>query len=191
MMFGYGSTTLSIKEVLMFNRTLVTYASRYGSTQEIAERIAKTLERQGIATTIQAAQDVRSIASYEAVVIGSAVYGGVWLPEAKDFIERFQKELAGKEIWVFSSGPATHDDPVKVLGGWHSPENLEETLAIIRPQATALFSGKIDATKLSAQDYLVSSSLRGTSGDYRNWSAIEGWAEEIAFALTRLVAGGT
>jgi menaquinone-dependent protoporphyrinogen oxidase len=175
----------------MFNRTLVTYASRYGSTKEIAERIAKILEREGIATTVLAAQDVRSIATFEAVVIGSAVYGGVWLPEAKDFIERFQKELAAKEVWVFSSGPATHDDPVKILGGWHSPENLKESLAAIRPQATALFSGKIDATKLSAQDYLVSNSLRGTSGDYRNWPVIEGWAEEIALVLTRLVAGGT
>jgi menaquinone-dependent protoporphyrinogen oxidase len=174
----------------MFNQTLVTYASKYGSTQEIARRIAKVLERQGIATTVQAVQDVRSIASYEAVVVGSAVYGGSWLPEANDFVEQFQKELTSKEVWVFSSGPASHDDPVKVLGGWHSPENLEETLAAIRPRATALFAGKIDAAKLSKQDYLVSSSLRGTGGDYRNWSVIEGWAEEIAFALTRLVAAG-
>lgn len=174
----------------MFNQTLIAYASKYGSTKEIAEHIAGVLQRQGIVTTVQAAHDVRSVSAYDAVVIGSAVYGGTWLPEAADFITKFRDELARKEVWVFSSGPATHDDPVQLLGGWRVPENLQATLSVIRPQATALFSGKIDVTKLSAQDYLVSSSLRGTSGDYRNWSAIEGWAEEIAFALTRLVAGG-
>jgi menaquinone-dependent protoporphyrinogen oxidase len=174
----------------MFNQTLIAYASKYGSTKEIAEGIARVLQAQGIATTVQVAGDVRSVASYDAVVVGSAVYGGTWLPEAANFIEQFKDDLARKEVWVFSSGPATHEDPVTVLGGWHVPENLKTALALIRPQAVALFSGKIDASKLSAQDYLVSSSLRGTSGDYRNWSVIEGWAEEIAFTLTRLVAAG-
>jgi menaquinone-dependent protoporphyrinogen oxidase len=174
----------------MFNQTLVTYASKYGSTKEIAERIASTLQQQGISTTVQTASDVSSLAPYDAVVIGSALYGGNWLPQARDFIEKFQDALAKKEVWVFSSGPATHDDPVHVLGGWHSPESLKDSLNIIRPQSIILFSGKMDVTKLSAEDYLVSSSLRGTSGDYRNWSAIEGWAKEISFALTRLVAAG-
>ncbi len=174
----------------MFNQTLVTYASKYGSTKEIAERIAKVLQQQGIRTTVQAASEVSSLAPYDAVVIGSSLYGGNWLAPSRNFIEKFRDGLAKKEVWVFSSGPATHDDPVHVLGGWHIPENLKDTLNSIRPQSIVLFSGKIDVTKLSAEDYLVSSSLRGTSGDYRNWAAIEGWAKEIAFALTRLIAGG-
>jgi menaquinone-dependent protoporphyrinogen oxidase len=174
----------------MLSQTLVTYASKYGSTKEIAERIAKVLQQQGVNTTVQAASDVQSLASYDAVVVGSSLYGGNWLPSARDFIKKFRDGLANKEVWVFSSGPATFDDPVHVLGGWHIPENLKDTLDIIRPQSIVLFSGKIDVTKLSAEDYLVSSSLRGTSGDYRNWAVIEGWAKEIAFALTRLIAGG-
>jgi menaquinone-dependent protoporphyrinogen oxidase len=174
----------------MFNQTLVTYASKYGSTKEIAERVAKVLQTQGITTTVQAASEVNSLAPYDAVVVGSSLYGGNWLPQARDFIEKFRDALANKEVWVFSSGPATHDDPVHVLGGWHIPESLKDTLNVIRPQSIVLFSGKIDVTKLSAEDYLVSSSLRGTSGDYRNWSVIEGWAKEIAFTLTRLVASG-
>jgi menaquinone-dependent protoporphyrinogen oxidase len=174
----------------MFNQTLIAYASKYGSTKEIAERIAKVLQQQGIRATVHAASEVGNLAPYDAVVIGSALYGGNWLPQARDFIERFSDELASKEVWVFSSGPATHDDPVNLLGGWHIPESLKDTLNSIRPQSIVLFSGKIDVTKLSTEDYLVSSSLRGTSGDYRNWAAIEGWAKEIALVLTRLVAGG-
>jgi menaquinone-dependent protoporphyrinogen oxidase len=174
----------------MFNRTLVTYASKYGSTKEIAERITKVLQQHGIPAIMQAMDEVQDLTDYDAVVMGSALYGGTWLPRALNFIQRFQKVLVKKELWVFSSGPATHDDPVHVLGGWHIPENLKDTLNTIRPQSIVLFSGKIDVTKLLAEDYLVSSSLRGTSGDYRNWPVIEGWAKEIAFALTRLVAGG-
>jgi menaquinone-dependent protoporphyrinogen oxidase len=174
----------------MFSQTLVTYAGKYGSTKEVAERIAKVLQEQGIRVTVQAAAEVSSLAPYDAVVIGSALYGGNWLPPARDFLEKFRDALAQKEVWVFSSGPATHDDPVHVLAGWHVPESLKDSLNIIRPQSIVLFSGKIDVTKLSTEDYLVSSSLRGTSGDYRNWATIEGWAKEIALALTRLVAGG-
>jgi menaquinone-dependent protoporphyrinogen oxidase len=174
----------------MFNQTLITYASKYGSTKEIAEAVAKVLQQQGIRTTLEAMSEVRDLTPYEAVVMGSALYGGNWLPQARAFIEKFRDVLAKKEVWVFSSGPATHDDPVHVLGGWHISESLKDTLNIIRPQSIVLFSGKIDVTKLSAEDYLVSSSLRGTSGDYRNWAVIGGWAKEIAFTLTRLVAGG-
>ncbi len=174
----------------MFGQTLIVYASRYGSTKEIAERIASVLREQGINTTLNAAEDVTGLDSYDAVIIGSALYNGTWLPEAKEFLESFQAELANKDVWLFSSGPATDDDPVTVVEGWKVPEPLKHTLEVIRPQAVALFSGKIDAAKLSTEDYLVSSSLRGVSGDYRNWQTIEGWASEIAFALTRAVAAG-
>jgi menaquinone-dependent protoporphyrinogen oxidase len=174
----------------MFNETLIAYASRYGSTKEIAERIASVLKQQGISTSVKAAEDITSIEPYDAVIVGSAVYTGTWLPEAKEFLESFQDDLAKKDVWIFSSGPATDDDPVAVLGGWKIPESLKKTLEVIRPQSVALFSGKIDAAKLSIEDYLMSSSLRGVSGDYRNWAVIEGWAKEIAFALTRTVAAG-
>jgi menaquinone-dependent protoporphyrinogen oxidase len=174
----------------MFGQTLIAYASRYGSTKEIAERIATALKEQGISTTLKAAEDVTSLDVYDAVIIGSALYNGTWLPEVEEFLESFQAELAKKDVWIFSSGPATDDDPVTVLGGWKVPEHLKRTLEGIRPHATAFFSGKIDAAKLSSEDYLVSSSLRGVSGDYRNWQTIEGWAREIAFALTQSVAGG-
>jgi menaquinone-dependent protoporphyrinogen oxidase len=174
----------------MFGQTLIVYASRYGSTKEIAERIASVLKEQGISATLKVAEEVTAIDSYDAVIVGSALYNGTWLPEAKEFLESFQTELAKKDVWVFSSGPATDDDPVTVLGGWKIPEQFKHILDVIRPQAIVLFSGKIDAAKLSSEDYLVSSSLRGVSGDYRNWQTIEGWAREIAFALTRAVAAG-
>lgn len=174
----------------MFSQTLIVYASKYGSTKEISERIANVLKAQGISTTLKAAREVTAIDAYDAVIVGSALYGGTWLPEASEFLERFQAELAKKEVWIFSSGPATDDDPVTVLGGWKIPEQLKHILTVIKPQAIALFSGKIDAAKLSSEDYLVSSSLRGVSGDYRNWQTVEGWAKEIAFTLTQAVAAG-
>lgn len=172
----------------MFNQTLIAYASRYGSTKDIAERIARVLQQQGLNTSVKAAEDVTSIKPYDAVIVGSAVYTGGWLPEAQEFLESFQDELATKAVWVFSSGPVTDEDPVAVLGGWKIPESLHKTLAVIRPRDIALFSGKVDVDKLSIEDYLMTSSLRGMSGDYRNWAAIEGWAKEISLVLTKAVA---
>ena len=84
---------------------LVTYASRYGSTAEIAERIAVTLIEEGVDARAQQITQVRDLAGIDAFVIGSAVYFGSWLKPATTFVERNREVLAGKPVWLFSSGP--------------------------------------------------------------------------------------
>ena len=49
--------------------------------------------------------DVASLDGYDAVIIGSAVYMGHWLDPAKDLVSRFGDALAGRLVWLFSSGP--------------------------------------------------------------------------------------
>ena len=84
---------------------LVTYASRYGATAEIAERIAVTLIEEGVDARAQQITKVRDLAGVDAFVIGSAVYFGSWLKPATTFVERNRETLAGAPVWMFSSGP--------------------------------------------------------------------------------------
>jgi menaquinone-dependent protoporphyrinogen oxidase len=50
---------------------LVGYATRYGSTQEVAEAVAATLVECGLAVNIQLMREVRALAGSSAIVLGA------------------------------------------------------------------------------------------------------------------------
>ncbi len=159
---------------------LVAFASRYGATREIAEAIGRALEKRGLAVDVRPADDVGRLEGYRAVVLGSALYSGGWLEDARELLESFQDELAGRDVWLFSSGPTTAGDPAVVLGGWRYPDDLAPLVAAVKPRDIALFRGRIDSDALGLQDWLINRSMRGVDGDYRDWARIEAWATEIA-----------
>lgn len=74
-------------------RVLVTAASRYGSTAEIAHAIGDVLGSSGITATVAPPETVGGLARFDAVVLGSPVYVGHWLPAAIAPGERIGKEL--------------------------------------------------------------------------------------------------
>ena len=167
----------------MKHRILVAYASRYGATREIAEAIAGVLGEHGHEVEVRTAEEVTKMTPYDAVILGSAIYSGNWLPEARELFESFQEELVTRSVWLFSSGPTVTADPVEVMRGWTFPEALAPLAAKVKAEGIALFAGKIDAEKLSAQDWLINRSMRGVVGDFRNWEQIAAWAKRIATIL--------
>jgi len=90
---------------------LVTVASKHGATMQIAEAIGRALAKADIGAEVVAPDEVRSLKGYDAVILGSAVYAGRWLDEAKRFVEREAPALAERPVWLFSSGPI--GDPPK------------------------------------------------------------------------------
>ena len=86
-------------------RVLVSAASRYGATAEIAQVIGQALSEQGLTVAVIPPGDVDSLDGYDAVIIGSAVYMGHWLDPAKELVNRFRDALADRLVWLFSSGP--------------------------------------------------------------------------------------
>src|SRR5919106_1163682 len=90
---------------------LVAVASRHNSTREVAQAIADELSRVGLRVDLVAASDVEALEAYDAVVLGSAVYMGDWLPGARRFVTRHRTRLATVPLWLFSSGPLGREDP--------------------------------------------------------------------------------
>src|SRR5579859_2555464 len=82
---------------------LVTYASKHGSTREIAERIAGKLRQRGKEVAIRPMEDVEQLASYEALVIGSPIYYGSWMKEATAWVHRNLAVLTARPVWLFSA----------------------------------------------------------------------------------------
>ena len=167
----------------METKVLVAYATKYGATAEIAERIAQALREADLAADVRQVDKVRDLTPYRAVVLGSAVYIGQWRKEAARFLEANVETLAEKPVWLFSSGPTGEGDPVELVQGWRFPSKLQPLADRIKPRDTVVFHGAIDPKKLNFLLRWMLRNVKSASGDYRHWDAITAWATGIAAAV--------
>ena len=158
---------------------LVTYASKYGSTAEIAEVIGKELRKRRYEVNVASIENVDSLTGYDGFVVGSALYAGGWMKPAADFLRAHQNVLATRPVWFFSSGPTGQGDPNELMGGWTFPEDLAEIRDTIKPRDVILFHGHIDPDKLNFAENMIIKSVKATVGDYRDWLVIRTWAGTI------------
>ncbi|HEY6959171.1 MAG TPA: flavodoxin domain-containing protein, partial [Candidatus Limnocylindria bacterium] len=86
-------------------KVLLAYASRYGSTKAIAERIGSKIRETGITIEVVPAKQVDDASGYDAYIVGSALYILDWMKDAKEFVERNRALLISRPLWLFSSGP--------------------------------------------------------------------------------------
>jgi menaquinone-dependent protoporphyrinogen oxidase len=160
-------------------RILVAYGSKRGSTAEIAERIAQILRRKGAEVDVFPAGQVRSVSKYDLVIIGSAVYIGLWRREVVTFMRRYQEELGALPLWIFSSGPTEPGDPLEAIGTWRYPRAVAPFFDRHPPADSTCFGGSIDPRKSSYFEKNMIRRARVPVGDYRDWDAIDAWAERI------------
>jgi menaquinone-dependent protoporphyrinogen oxidase len=159
-------------------RVLVTAATRYGATAEIAEAIGRVLAGRGLDPTVAAPEQVEGVDGYDAVVVGSAVYAGHWLKPARELVGRLGAALADRPVWLFSSGPV--GDPPKPD---EDPVDVAELLTATRAREHRLFAGRLVRRQLRFPERAVVSALRVPDGDFRDWSEISRWAAGIAATL--------
>ncbi len=155
---------------------LVAYASKHGSTKGIAERISAKLQQMGKATDVRSIDTVSDAGSYEAFVIGSAIYYGSWMKEATEWVHHNQTILANRPVWFFSSGPLG----TEVKDAEQQPKEIADFQKTIKPRDHQIFFGSLDHNNLSFTERMVLKAVRAPEGDYRNWEAVDAWAEGIA-----------
>lgn len=166
------------------SRILLAYATRYGSTQEVAERIAAVLHEAGLEVDVQIAKKVRSLEGYSMVVLGAPIYVGQWLKPGRDFLNRHQAMLVRLPVAIFALGPL-HEDPKEFEDVRPSFEKSLVQFGWLHPVSTALFTGSLDPAKLRFPDSMLTSlkasPLYGVGKlDERNWEAIQAWALSLA-----------
>ena len=154
---------------------LVAYASKHGSTQGIAEQ----LRQLGKEAEARPVEEVTDPGSYEAFVIGSAVYYGSWLKEATEWVHHHQAVLAGHPVWLFSVGPLG----TEVQDAEQQPKEMTEFQQAIRPREQRIFFGALDHSHLSFAERVMVKAVRAPEGDFRDWEAIDAWSASIARAL--------
>ena len=167
----------------MVGSVLVAYASKHGGTRQIAERIGRTLRQAGIRADVAPVDSISGLDDYGAVVLGSAVYYGRWRKPAANYLRDHEKDLAGRPIWLFSSGPTGTGDAVQLLRGWRLPDALLPIAERLHARDIAVFHGALDRDKLGFLERLIAERVSAAFGDYRDWQAVDSWASTIAEAL--------
>ncbi len=163
----------------MEKKILVAYASKKGSTAEIAIKIGEVLRQKGLQADVLPVDKVRDLTSYKAVVLGSASYFGLWRKEAVKFISENEKQLSELSVWLFSSGPTGAGDPLELLKGWRFPESLRSVIERIKPRSITCFGGKLDLKTMNFFEKMIINKFNSPIGDFRNWKTITSWAEAI------------
>ncbi len=163
--------------LVMNGRILILYASKCGSTAEVAQVIAETLRHLGAAVDVCPVKQGIVLDPYNAVVIGSAVRYGQWLPEAEEFITRNRERLRRMPVAFFCLCITLYADTLEnryVAAGFVKPLQ-----AILRPVDVGLFAGKIDYGKLTDFERAMLHAIMVPQGDYRKWDAIRTWAHNL------------
>ena len=161
---------------------LVTYASRTGSTRGVAEAIGLTLTEGGAEVEVRPMSEVTDLSPYSAVVAGSAIQAGRWLPEAMQFLQANQAMLRQKPFASFlvcmtmaMSNPTYREG----VAAWLGPVR-----ALVRPVSEGLFAGALDTSQIRSFGDRVKFRLSvifgvWKEGDHRDWNAIHAWAAEL------------
>jgi menaquinone-dependent protoporphyrinogen oxidase len=168
-------------------RVLVVYATSYGATKGIAERIVETIRSEGVDADIHAADDPLTLVKnnfYNGFVIGSAIHAGHWLKSAMEFVRRHEAVLHDAPVWLFSSGPIGDkavDSPQP------DPKSIDDLRQLIDFRNHVVFGGAFDPEtadleRVSWLERQISSHFLPV-GDWRNWADIEAWAKDIAVAV--------
>lgn len=161
----------------MNNKILVAYASKSGSTIDVAQIIGKGLADKGATVDVMPVKSVKSLDGYRAVVVGSGIRMGGWLPEAVAFVQAHQTKLSQLPTVFFT---------VHLLNLADDAESLAKREAytapvrkIVTPKTEMFFAGRLDFSKLSFFETLISKMLNAKEQDLRDWNKIRVWAESV------------
>jgi menaquinone-dependent protoporphyrinogen oxidase len=170
---------------------LVAYASKYGATRGVAERLTDRLRAAGLEAQARPVTTVGDLSGYGAFVIGSAAYLGHWLTDATAFVRRNGAVLASQPTWLFSSGPLgtkPTDAEGRDLRLAAVPKEISELREAIHARDHRVFFGALDPGRLGLRDRAMRMLPAGRAlfpkGDFRDWPDIDAWAAGIAEELT-------
>lgn len=162
----------------MTNKILVVYATRAGSTVEVADFVGKTLAKYNTNVDVKPVQNVTSLTGYTAIVIGSGIRAGKLYSEIIKFVKQHKNELENIPTIYFVDCMTLKEDNEKnrkIVYGYLDPLRAE-----VKPVAAGLFAGKMDYSKLGFfPRFIVKNMVKVPEGDFRNWNAIEAWTTAL------------
>jgi menaquinone-dependent protoporphyrinogen oxidase len=157
-------------------RVLIVYGSKMGGTAGLAETMAAAFADRGIAADVRPADATPDdLGDYDGVVVGSGLYAGHWLGDARRFVQRHRDELRRAPVWLFSSGPLDDSATGHEIDAVTSVESLAQS---VDARGHHTFGGRLDAAH--ARGFVARLMARSRSGDWRDERDVVTWADHIA-----------
>jgi menaquinone-dependent protoporphyrinogen oxidase len=198
--------------VITGGRALLVYATRHGSTREIADAVAEQLRAAFAEVDVREARSAPPPAGYDAVVVGGPMIMG-WHKDAVKYLKRHKDQLGDVPFALFITAASLTEDGVDAVQGmpiakdpWlvKKPRNAEKlsrkeryalprhyvgdilkVCAPARPRSAAVFAGSLDLTNMNVFEKLFVLLIVGaTPGDGRHWDFVREWAAETAQTLS-------
>ncbi len=172
----------------MTEKILVTYATKYGSTQGVAEAIAEELRTKGHTVDLVHARDVKSLGGYGAVVLGSPLYIGSMLGDASKFLSRYKNELSNIPTAFFVLGPL-EKTPKELSDVQVQLDTVLNKITWFKPAVVEIFAGAMDPDKFRFPDSLLKmmpaskDNALFKKADGRDWESIRAWANSLEDVL--------
>lgn len=158
-------------------RALVTYGSKMGGTQGLAELVGNALEERGFAVDVSPARDAKLGPGYDLVVVGGALYAGRWHRDAARFVRRHADVLRETEVWFFSSGPLDDSATTRDI------PPVAQVAALMRTadaHGHATFGGRLVA---KPRGFVARLMAKKVAGDWRDPDPVERWVDGITAAM--------
>jgi menaquinone-dependent protoporphyrinogen IX oxidase len=129
----------------MPKKAIILYATRYGSTKEIADELSLHLDLP--ARNVNAIKARSDLDAYDAIILGSPVYANGLLDDMRNFLQTFYVPINEKELVAYVVYGATKgklDTDYTRLYARHVTK---------KPLALFSFVGRATKSSLSKQDY--------------------------------------
>ena len=166
----------------MSKKILVGYATRYGSTQEVAEVIASKIREDGFEVDVYLVRDIKSLSDYKAIILGAPLFMFHWHKDVLQFLSKHQKILLATQVAIFSLGP-THDpyDEQEWRDSWSQLNNELKNYSWLKPVEIEMFGGKYDPDLLKFPLKMMAG--KTPASDIRDWDMIRAWADKLGGKL--------
>ena len=161
---------------------LVTYTTKYGSTEEVAQAVAVVMREAGVDVDIRPMRNVRTVEGYDGLVLGTALYMSRLHSDARRFLSLHRDALGKRPVALFVLGPVQNVEKDWVGARQHLKKELAK-FPWFAPISTEVFGGRFDPTKLGLPFSLIPPLRKMPASDVRDWTAIRAWAKQQAAAL--------
>lgn len=156
---------------------LIAYATRAGSTGEVAAALGESLSARQYAVDVKPVKECPSVAGYAAVLLGSAIRMGRWLPEAVRFVETHRTALQAIPVALFTVHMLNSgDDGASVTA---RRVYLDPVRPLLPGAEEVYFTGCMDFARLSFLDRTIAKMVKAVESDQRDWDAIRGWTPKV------------
>ncbi len=180
-------------------KALVVYGTRWGGTVDIAERIAGGLRAAGwLADSVDARDNLASVAGYDLVVVGSGIRADEWTKETLAFLAKNSNALREKKVALFVSCSMAEkiESEAKEKARGTYLQRVADRFGL-KPVSQGFFGGLMNMKQSHGllADFIVRINGRNlrrhgldTAGitDKRDWAAIDAWTKDLVNAVSDL-----